>query len=1114
MKGLFGRVAVVCCLVVGVMALTSHRINADEHCNPWVGRLVSLQGQVFVKKAGRTEWSDADLDETFCAGDQIRVAANSRAAFVLSNEALLRADQNTSLVFSGIEREPSDTLLLEFLKGVAHFFSRRARSLKVVTPFVNGTVEGTEFLVQVDRDKTLMALFEGRLRTENSQGSLLLAAGQAVTAVRGQPPQSYLMVHPREAVQWALYYPPVLSLGVLDPESVDGLKQRFADARHALALGKPNDALSLLESLDDLAVFVPRAALRLQLGQVDKARSDLQRVLENEPHNGRALALQAVMAVVQNRKDEALALAHQAVQAGPRIAATYIALSYALQARFNLQGARDQIQKAVTVEPENGLTWARLAELQLAMGNLKAALTDAFRATELAPGLARSKTILGFAHLVSIDTPAARQNFLEAIDLDSAAPLPRLGLGIAMIRDGELEAGRAQIEISAGLDPDNAMIRSYLGKAYFDEKRGPKDGQQLAIAKRLDPNDPTPWYYDAIRKQSLNRPVEALHDLEKAIELNDNRAVYRSRFQLDEDLAARSVSLGRIYNDLGFQQLGLVEGWKSVSHEPDNFSVHRLLADLYAALPRHEHARSSELLQAQLLQPITLSPVQPHLDSTDQAFVNNAGPLSPSLNEYSQLYVRNRLAGQINAVAGEKGTEAEEVILSAVQGPLSLSAGQFFFNTDGFRENNDQTLKAHDLFGQISLSPRTSAQFAYQWLDEDKGDLSLKFDKENFTSTLRHTNMKHSLRLGLRHNLTARQSFLLSGLHADIDEEVSGLGPFTLRYDSKPFYYEGIYYYQGRQIDVTAGAGDYRNVTQETFSLIAPPVTSTTDLVSKHRYYYIYNYLTLPKTVTWILGVSQSYFEDSDFKENQINPKLGIIWQPSIGTTLRSAYFRNLNREYLSMPTLEPSNVAGFNQLFDDGPGSDVWCKAVGIDLKPASQLKMGAEYIRREIKILYLDRTGFTAVARNTSWEEDLYRGYLYWIPNSWVVPALDVFFEQFTRTTGPSIPTDISEMQTWRVAPKLSIFPFNGVSLKITATYIQQSGRFYNYVDGLDPRSASFWFFDGILCYRLPRRFGQISLKGTNIFNESFSFQDTDPDNSFVSPDRQFLLQFSFQF
>jgi len=75
------------------------------------------------------------------------------------------------------------------------------------------------------------------------------------------------------------------------------------------------------------------------------------------------------------------------------------------------------------------------------------------------------------------------------------------------------------------------------------------------MSKQLDPKDPTPYFYDAIRKQTTNRPVEALQDMQKAIELNDNRAVYRSRLLLDADLAARSASLGRIYGDLDSSNL-------------------------------------------------------------------------------------------------------------------------------------------------------------------------------------------------------------------------------------------------------------------------------------------------------------------------------------------------------------------------------------------------------------------------------------------------------------------------------------------------------------------------------------------------------------------------------
>jgi tetratricopeptide (TPR) repeat protein len=113
---------------------------------------------------------------------------------------------------------------------------------------------------------------------------------------------------------------------------------------------------------------------------------------------------------------------------------------------------------------------------------------------------------LGFAYLTQIRTREARQAFEKAIQLDQADPLPRLGLGLAKIRVSNLAAGREDIEIAVSLDPNNSLARSYLGKAYYEEKRDPLARDQFAIAKELDPKDPTPWFYDAIRKQSINRP--------------------------------------------------------------------------------------------------------------------------------------------------------------------------------------------------------------------------------------------------------------------------------------------------------------------------------------------------------------------------------------------------------------------------------------------------------------------------------------------------------------------------------------------------------------------------------------------------------------------------------
>ena len=77
-----------------------------------------------------------------------------------------------------------------------------------------------------------------------------------------------------------------------------------------------------------------------------------------------------------------------------------------------------------------------------------------------------------------------------------------MGLGLAKIRDGDLDAGGRDIEIAASLDPNNSLIRSYLGKTYYEEKKTKLDGPEYKIAKELDPKDPTPYFYDAIRLQT------------------------------------------------------------------------------------------------------------------------------------------------------------------------------------------------------------------------------------------------------------------------------------------------------------------------------------------------------------------------------------------------------------------------------------------------------------------------------------------------------------------------------------------------------------------------------------------------------------------------------------
>jgi len=50
-------------------------------------------------------------------------------------------------------------------------------------------------------------------------------------------------------------------------------------------------------------------------------------------------------------------------------------------------------------------------------------------------------------------------------------------------------------------------------------------------------------------------------------------------------------------------------------------------------------------------------------------------------------------------------------------------------------------------------------------------------------------------------------------------------------------------------------------------------------------------------------------------------------------------------------------------------------------------------------------------------------------------------------------------------------------------------------------------FWVVDASLSYRLPKRYGLITLEVRNLFDEEFNFQDTDALNPQIQPDRMIL-------
>jgi Flp pilus assembly protein TadD len=1096
--------------------IVPHYLQAAPNCSQGVAKVVSVQGAVDVQSYHTREWLHIHKDDTICPGDTLRTSKWSRATLTLSNQAVITVDQNTTMSFSAPEENVS-SWFINLLEGSTFFRSRQPQRLNIQTPFINAVHEGTEFLVAVSSQKVEISVFDGVVSGENKAGKVKINKGYKGIAEANRPPLlQALKVTPEDAVQWTLYYPPIID----DSRTSLPNKPKLNAALAAYHMGDNQLALAKLDEIpldqQDAHYLTLKAALLLSFGRVDEAQPLIQQAQQLEPNNSNAYALQAVIAVAKNQQQTALDLANKAVTANPKSPVAKIAQSYAYQAQFNIDQALKATQAATAITPSNALAWARLSELQLSQGDHDGALKSAQKAQTLNPKLARTQTILGFADLAQTEIEDAKHAFEQALTLDSSDPLARLGLGLAKIRKGNLEEGKSELETAVNLDPNNAVIRSYLGKAYYELRNKDYAGTEFKIAKEMDPKDPTPYFYDAILKQTTNRPVEALHDMQKAKELNDNRAVYRSSLLLDKDMAARSAAQGRIYNDLGFQRLGLVEGWKSVNTDPTNYSAHRLLADNYASQPRHEIARVSELLQSQLLQPINITPIQPQLAQSNILIVDGLGPSSLSYNEYNPLFARNRFALQTSGIYGSNNTWGEDVVHSGLWDKGSYSLGQYHYETDGFRENNFVNQDIYNAFVQGNITNSLNLQAEYRHEERKNGDLSVNFDNSFGLKTDNRT--IDSYRVGGRYAFSPQSSLLGSLIFQEANFLTNDPGNTIIENDRRGFISELQHYCTGSQFNLITGLShiNQRSTSNETIvGSGSDPTINNVDLAVTH----LYNYLNINFTnkLRTTLGLSYDFYDQendlkrrrkNDIKNNPINPKIGLVWNPISNTSFRAVLIRSTNVTRASNQTIEPTQVAGFNQFFDDINGTIAWRYGAAVDHVFSKNLSAGLEYSERQLDV--------PASGKSIDWSEQMGRAYLYVTPSDFVSIGVDYFYERFDRSSNP-LGTNVLDLKTQWIPITLNLFHPSGLSLMFKSTYVNQSGAMGS-LEEPKRGSSDFFVFDVNLNYRLPSRYGMVSFGVKNLFNNHFqyqsTYQSTDSNQVLFAPEMTLFTQVKLAF
>jgi tetratricopeptide (TPR) repeat protein len=645
--------------------------------------------------------------------------------------------------------------------------------------------------------------------------------------------------------------------------------------------------------------------------------------------------------------------------------------------------------QAAEKSPNFGFAWVRVAELEFSFGRTSKALTALEKGLQLSPRNAQALALKGFLLSARNQIAAALGQFDQAIAIDGALGNAWLGRGLCKIRQGKAEAGRQDIQTATVLEPQRAVLRSYLGKAWSNEKDNTRARQELELAKRLDPNDPTAWLYSALINQQQNRINEAIHDLEKSQELNENRRLYRSRMLLDQDRAVRGANLAGIYQDAGMFEVSVREAGRAVSSDYANYSAHLFLANSYNALRdprqitlRYETPWLSEFLVANLLAPV------------------GAGTLSQyiSQNEYSRLFERDRIGLSSSTEYLSGGDWVQSASQFGTVGGASYALDTLYRSETGQRPNNDLEQVTFSAKLKQQITTQDSVYLQTIFYNSESGDAAQYYDPGRSTQLrLRVKETQEPMLLGGYHHewVPGIHTLLLAGRLEDTfrwtDPAQSVLylfknnlgqvnlarsSPAALEYRTEFEAYTAELQQICQQEKHTSVMGARYQVggfdTQSRLGF-ATPLAQDLSPDFQRLNFYGYHHWQMAEPLLLTVGLSYDRLKyPSNFRvppitsregtDDQVSPKAGIIWTPWKHTAVRASFTRSLGGvSYDQSFRLEPTQVAGFNQAYRSiisesvagamaSPAFETWGVALDQKCGRGTYLTLESEWLNSEV--------------------------------------------------------------------------------------------------------------------------------------------------------------------
>jgi serine/threonine-protein kinase len=193
-----------------------------------------------------------------------------------------------------------------------------------------------------------------------------------------------------------------------------------------------------------------------------------------------------------------------------------------------LRAAIERFQAATSSDPEFALAHAGLADCYSIMldhgaagprETLPLALAAARKAVALDDGLAEAHASLGLAAQVALDWTTAEAAFLRAVEIDSSCIVAHQRYALLLAWRGRDEDALSSALRAREQDPLSLIVNTTIGWVHYYGRRPESAAAEHRAVLTLEPSFASARFALGLALLQLDRPAEAVHELETAAEL-------------------------------------------------------------------------------------------------------------------------------------------------------------------------------------------------------------------------------------------------------------------------------------------------------------------------------------------------------------------------------------------------------------------------------------------------------------------------------------------------------------------------------------------------------------------------------------------------------------------